>query len=224
MRTWRYLVFLARGLCACSLAMLYLFIGLVLYPGHHPARTRPPSRLQASLGEESTGSLPSPIAEDIPPATPETACVDFDTSFNSPYYSRFSDGQPLVLNPQESDRPLIIPKIVVQDFSAEDGSVSYKATEYDLTETLKRRKRLSWVHVSTTLGDRLPPNTRPSSLGPPPTTGVSTVGGLRPLYLVEGFKRRQSNVSVQKLLKFPGRKRGLGDTVAKDGSFVIVGM
>lgn len=223
--TWRrYLVFLIQGLCACSLAMLYLFVGLVLYSGYYvyPTRTRPPPRSQAPLGEQSTTFLPSPIAEDDPPAIPETACVDFDTSFNPPHHPRFFNGRPLVL--QENDRPLIIPKIVVQDFSAEDGSASYKAMEYNLAEPLKRKKRLSWVRVSTTLRDHLPPNTRPSSLGFPPTATVSTAGGLRPLYLVEGFKRRQSDASVQKLLEFPGRKRVLGTTVAKDGSFVIVGL
>ena len=224
-RTWRRsLVFLARGLCACSLAGLYLFIGFVLYTGHHAARTTPSPHLQASLREEHTESSPSSVAEEGPLATPETTHIGLDAPFHTHRHPHFANGQPLVPNQQESARPLIIPKIVVQDFSAEDGSVRFKIPEYDPTHTLKRGRRFPCAHSPKTLASHLPVNTRPPSLGLPPTAEVSAVGGLRPLYLVEGFKHRRSDVFVQNLVGFPGRKRVLGDVVAKDGSFVIVGL
>jgi len=210
----RYLVFLSRGLCACSLAALYLFIGLVLCSGYRTAGTAPLSHLQASLGEESTGTLPSSVAEEESPAISETTRVGFDAPFNAHYHPRFADRHPLV-------RPMVIPKIVVQDFSAEDGSIHYKTPEYDLTHALKRRRRLSWApRIPVTLGDNLVVNTRPS-LRLPPTLGV---GGLRSLYLAEGLKHRRSDVFVQNHNGFPSRKRVLGDVVAKDSSFVIVGL
>ena len=192
--------------------------------GYHTARTTPPSQIQASLAEEPTVSSPSSIAEEGPSATPETTRVGSDAPFNTYHHPRFANGQPLVLNPQEGTRPLIIPKIVVQDFSAEDGSVRYKTLEYDPTYTLKRGRRPSWARVPTTLRDHLPANVRPSSLGLPPSLGMPVVGGLRPLYLVDGLKHRRSEGFVQNLLGFPGRKRVLGDVVAKDGSFVIAGL
>lgn len=220
--TWRRsLVFLARGLCACSLAALYLFIGFVLCSGHHAVRTTPPPHLRASVEEEYTGSLPPSIAEERPSTISETTHFNSDAPFNTHRHPRFANGRPLAQKEQESVRPLIIPKIVVQDFSAEDGSVRYKTPEYDLTHNLKRGRRLSYVRTPTALGNHLQVNTRPSSPGLPPTLGVSAVGGLRPLYLVEGFKHRRSDVLVQ---KFAGGKRVLGDVVAKDGSFVIVGL
>jgi len=226
-RIWRRsLVFLARGLCACSLAALYLLIGFVLYTGHHATRATPPLHLQVSLREEYTESLslPSSVAEEGPSATPETAHVGLDAPFNTHRHPRFANGQPPVPNQQESARPLIIPKIVVQDFSAEDGSVRYKTPEYDPTHTLKRGRRFSCAHPPKTLGAHLLVNTRPRSPGLAPTAEVSAVGGLQPLYSVEGFKHRRSDVFVQNLVGFPGRKRMLGDVVAKDGSFVIVGL
>jgi len=221
--TWRRsLVFISRGLCACSLAALYLFIGLVLCSGYRTARTALLSHPQASLGEEFTGTLPSSITEEESPAISEATRVGLDPPFDAHCQPpRFADGHPLVLNPQESARPLVIPKIVVQDFSAEDGSVRYKTPEYDLTHALKRRRRLSWApRAPATLGDNLAVNKRPS-LRLPPTL---VVGGLRPLYLVDDLKHRRSDVFVQNPKGFPGRKRVLGDVVAKDGSFVIVGL
>ena len=221
--TWRRsLVFLARGLFTCSLAVLYLFIGFVLCSGHRTARTAPPLHLQASLREESTGPSPSSIAENGSSTISEITTIGFDAPLNAHCHPHFTNGQPLVLNPraQESARPLIIPKIVVQDFSAEDGSVRYKAPEYDLTHALKRRRRLSRARVPTAPGDHLLVNARPSVRLPP----IPAAGGLRPLYLVDGFEYRRPDVSVQNVVKFPGRKRGLGDVVAKDGSFVIVGL
>lgn len=214
--TWRRsLVFLARGLCACSLAALYVFVGCVLCSGYHPARDAPTSNLRLPPGEESTGSSPPSVAEEGSSATSET------TPFNAHCHPRFASRRPLVLNQQESTRPLVIPKIVVQDFSAEDGSVCYKTPEYDLTHSLKRRRR---ARAPTTLGAHLLFNTRPSPLGFPSTVGVSAVGGLRPLPLVDGFKYRRPDALVQNLLGFPGGKRVDGDVVAKDGSFVIVGL
>lgn len=223
-RTWRRsLVFLARGLCACSLAMLYLFVGLVLCSGYHTARATPPSHLQASVGEEPTGSSPSSIAEEGPSAISEATRVGFGAPLNAHHHPRFTSGQPLVLNAQESAHPLIIPKIVVQDFSAEDGSVRYRAPEYDLTHASKRGRRLSWARVPTTTGDHLVINRRPSPRLPP-TRGAPGVEGLQPLYLADGAKYRRSDAFVQNPLRFPGRKRVLGDVVAEDGSFVIVGL
>lgn len=220
----RSLAFLARGLCVCSLAVLYLLVGLVVFSGHHIARKTPPSHIKASLAEEPTVSSPPSIAEEGSSATPETIHVGSGAPFNTHHHPRFANRQPLVLNPQEGTRVLIIPKIVVQDFSAEDGSVRYKTPEYDPTYTLKRGRRPSWARAPTTPRDRLPANVRPSFLGLPPPLGMPVVGGLRPLYLVDGLKHRRSDVFVQNLLGFPGRKRGLGDVVAKDGSFVITGL
>ena len=218
--TWRRsLVLLVRGLCACSLAVLYLFIGFVVCSGYHTARTVPSSHLQAPLAaEESTVSSPSSVAEEGSSANSETTHVGFDAPFNTHCHPRFSNKHPLALDPQESVHPLIIPKIVVQDFSAEDGSVHYKTPEYDLRHASKRRRRPSWARAPTTLGDHLPANRRPSSLGMP------AVGGPRPSYSVDDFRHQRSDVFVQNLLGFPGRKRVLRDVVAKDGSFVIVGL
>lgn len=221
--TWRRsLIFLARGLYTCSLVTLYLFISLVLCSGYRTARTTPPSRQQATLRKESTGSSPSSVAEEKPSTIPEAAYVDFGAPFDIPfdprYHPRFANGQPLALNTQESARSLVIPKIVVQDFSSEDGLVRYKTPEYDPTHTLKRRRR-----PSASVGDYHATTAQPS-FRIPPALGAPAVGGLRPLYLVDGLKYRRSNVFVQDVLAFPGRKRVLGDVVAKDGSFVIVGL
>jgi hypothetical protein len=220
----RSLVFLARGLCACSLAVLYLSIGFAGFSGYHTARAALPSHPRASLAEESTVSSSPPTAQEGLSAISETTHVGFDAPFDTHCHPRSFNGQPLVLNLQASFRPLVIPKIVVQDFSAEDGSISYKTPEYDLTHNLKRGRRPSWACVPTTLGDRLPVNRRPSTLGLPPPLGVPATGGLRSLYLVDGFNHRRSDVFVQNPLGFPGRKRVLGDVVAEDGSFVIVGL
>lgn len=198
--TWRRsLISLARGLCACLLAVLYLFLGFVLCSGRRAAQTASPSHLQSPLGEESAGSLSSSIPEEGSSAIPETTHAGFDAPFNVRCHPRFANGQPLVPNPQESVRPMIIPKIVVQDFSTEDGSVRYKTTDYDLARALKRGRHFSWAYAPTTLGDHLPVNTRQSSLGLPPSVGCVRT-------------------------KPSGRKRAVGDVVAKDGSFVIVGL
>ncbi|KAF9646844.1 hypothetical protein BDM02DRAFT_3188461 [Thelephora ganbajun] len=158
--TWqRSLVFLARGLCACSLAILYLIINLVLCSGHRTARTAQPSHPQESLGEKYTGSSPSSTAEEKSSVISETPLVGFESSFSAHCHPRFAKGQPLTLNPQESVHSLVIPKIVVQDFSAKDGLVRYKTPEYDLAHTLKRRRRLSWARVSVAFEDHLAVNT-----------------------------------------------------------------
>jgi hypothetical protein len=198
---------------------LYLFISLVLWSGYHATRAAPFLHLQASPGNESTGSSPSSITEEKSSAISETTRAGLDAPFNAHRHSRFVNGQPLVPNP----RSLVIPKIVVQDFSTEDGLVRYKTPEYDPTHNLKRRRRPSWARVSTTLGDHLAVTARPS-FRLPPTPGVRAVGGLRPLYLVDGLKHRRSDVPVQSLLGISGRKRVPGDIVAKDGSFVVVGL
>ena len=211
----RSLVFLTRGLCACSLAVLYLFIGIVLCSGYRTPRTAPPRHLQASLGEESVGGLPSSVAEEEPLAISERTRAGFDTPFNARCHPRFADGSPLVPNLQGNARPLVIPKIVVQDFSAEDGLFRYKTPEYDLTHALKRRRRRSWVRVPAILGDHPAANTRPS-------LEVPAAGGLRPLYLVEGLKERGS--PTRNLLDVSSRKNVLGEVVARDGSYVIVGL
>lgn len=219
--TWRRsLVFLARGLWTCSLVALYLFISLALCSGSRMARavSAPPSHPQASLRKESTGSSPSSAAEEKPSAVREPAHAGFDTPFDAHEQPLFVSGQLPVLSIQESARSTGIPKIVVQDFSAEDGLVRYKTPEYDLTHTLKRRRRLSWVR-SPSLEDYLA--VRGTSQ---PPFRLPSAGQLRPLYLADGLKHRRSDVFVQNLLGFPGGKRVLGDVVAKDGSFVIVGL
>lgn len=165
---WRRpLLFLARGLCACSLVVLYLFTSLVPYFGYRTARTAPPSRLQAPIGEGSTGSSLSSAAEESS-AILEATLVGFDAPFGPHRRPRFATGQPLVLNSQESIRSLVVPRIVVQDFSAEDGSARYKTPEYDLTHAFKRRRRLSWARVSANPEDRLAVTTEPSFRLPHP--------------------------------------------------------
>lgn len=219
----RSLAFLARGLYTCSLVALYLFISLVLCSGYRTARTAPsPSHPQASLGKEPAGSLPSLVAEDKSSAISETASIDFDAPFND-HRPRFVTGQPLVPSSEENARTLVIPKIVVQDFSSEDGPVWYKTPEYDPTHSLKRRRRPSRVRASAFFEDHLAATGQPS-FRLPPTLGAPFVGGLRTLHSADGLKHRRSDVFVQKLLGFPGRKQVLGDVVAKDGSFVIVGL
>lgn len=221
--TWRRSVaFLARGLCACSLAAVYLFIGLVLCSGHRTARTGSRSDLQVSFREGPAGSSPSSAAEDEPQAVSEATHVGFGAPFNAHRHPHSVGGQPLDSNPQENARSLDIPKIVVQDFSAEDGSVHYKVPEYDPTHILKRRRRSSRARTPAAHGGHLTTAAQPS-FRLPPTPGVLPVGVLRPLNLVGGLKHRRSDVFVQQLV-FPGRKQAFGDVVAKDGSFVIVGL
>lgn len=221
---WRRpLVFLARGLCACSLALLYLFISLALCSGDRTVPTMPTSDLRESLGKESTRPSPSPILEEKPSVIPETTLVGFDTPFNPHLYPRLSGGRPQVANPQEGVSPLVIPKIVVQDFSAEDGLIRYKTPRYDPTDALKRRRRLSRASVSMTLLQHHAVTARSPSF-PSPALGASSVEELRPLYLADGLKHRRSDILVQNFLGFAGRKRMAGDVVAKDGSFVIVGL
>jgi len=53
------------------------------------------------------------------------------------------------------------------------------------------------------------------------TLEVPAVGGLRPLRSTAGLKHRQPDTLN---LGFPGRKRVAVDVVAKDGSFVVVGL
>jgi hypothetical protein len=218
---WRRpLVFLVRGFCACLLALLYLLISLALFSGDRTARTAPSSHPQASLGREHAGpSLLSSTSEDKPSVAPETAHLDPDAPFNTNHHSCFTGGRPPVARSQEDARSLVIPKIVVQDFSAEDGSFRCKAPDYDLTDSLKRRRRPSWTRVPATLEDYLAVTTRPSSFRPLHTVGVPSVEGLRPLFLANGLKHRRPDVLVQ-----AGRERMLRDVIAKDGSFVIVGL
>lgn len=211
--TWRRpLASLARGLCACSLALLYLLISLALCSGSRTARTAQPSHLQEPFGNGSTRPPPSSIAEEKSSVIP----------LNPHHHPHFSSGQPLVTNTQEGVDPLVIPKIVVQDFSAEDGLVRYKAPEYDLTGSLKRRRRISRARASGTLEDHLAFSKRPLPFRPPPALGVPSAGGLRPL--ADNLNYRPSDILVQNLVGFKGRKRMFGDVVAKDGSFVIVGL
>ena len=221
--TWRRpLVFLAQGLFACSLALLYLFIGLALCSGDHTARTAPPSHSQESLGKESIGSSPSSVVEEKPSAVSEATLVWRDTSFNKHRHSYLSDGHSLATTSQGGAYPLVIPRIVVQDFSSEDGLIRYKTPECDLTDVSRRRRRPSRARISPE-DRRCAVTVRPSSLRPP-TPGALTSGGLRHSYPTDGSKRRRSDVLVQNLLGFSGRERVLGDVVAKDGSFVIVGL
>lgn len=223
--TWRrLLVFLARGLCACSLALLYLLISLALCHGGRTARTAQPSHLQEPLVKGSTGPSPSSTAEEKSSVSAETTLVGFDTPLNTHHHSRFYGGQPLIPKTQEGVCPLVIPKIVVQDFSAEDGLIRYKAPEYDLMDSLKGRRRSSRARAFMTLEDRLAFATRPPPFRSPPALGAPSVGGLKPLYLADNLKHRPSDALVQNIVGFPGRKRTFGDVVAKDGSFVIVGL
>ena len=213
MHTWRrYLISLARGLCICSLVLFYLFVNLVLRSGYRTGRTTPSSILQTSLGKEHTGSSSPSAAEEKPSTISDTPHVGFDAPFQTHLHPRFANGRPQVLNAEESANSLVIPKIIVQDFSAEDGLVRCKTPEYDPTHTLKRQRRPSWTRISTPLEDYVTITTRPS-FRLPPTSGVPAVGG-----------PRRSDVHVRNLVVFPGRNRTVGDVAAKDGSFVIVGL
>ena len=151
----RSLISLTRGLCACLLVALHLFVNLVLLSGHRTARTAPPSHLQASLGKESYGSSPASVAEAGSLGSSGTPHVGSHTPLTTHCHPRFVGGQPLALNAQEGACSLILPKIVVQDFSAEDGLVRDKTPEYDLTHTLKRRRRPSRARISMSLGGNL---------------------------------------------------------------------
>lgn len=223
MATWdlactyqRPLVFLARWLCACSLALLYLLISLALCFGGRTARNAPPSYQQESLGKGPTKPSSSSIAEEKSLVIQETTLVDFDGPFNTHHHSCFSGGEPLAANTQEGFGPLVIPKIIVQDFSAEDRSIRSKAPEYDLTDSLKRRRRFSRARVSITLEDRFEFTMRPP-LFQPPTLGAPSVrpGGLHPLYLTGSLNHRPSDVLAQNSAGFTGRKRMFGDVTAK---------
>ncbi|KAF9792273.1 hypothetical protein BJ322DRAFT_1028155 [Thelephora terrestris] len=221
--TWRKpLAFLARGFFTCSLALFYLCISLALCSGNLMALTAPTSDLRDPLGKESTGPSSSPVVKEKLPVIPETPLVGFDTPLNPHRHSSFSGGRPPVTNPQEVVSPLLIPKIVVQDFSAEDGLIRYKTPQYDPMDTLKWRRRPSRASISVTLVDHHHAARPPSFLSP--TLGSSSVGELRPLYLADGLKRRRSDILVQNFLGLSGGKRMLGEVVAKDGSFVVVGL
>ena len=203
--TWRRpLVFLARGLCVCSLALLYLFISLALCFGRRTARTAQPS--------------PSSIAEENSSTIPETTPVGFDAPLNT-HHPLFSSGQSLVSNAQNGAGPLVVPRIVVQDYSAEDGSIRSKVPEYDLMDSLKRRRRFPRARASVILEDHLAFMARPPPFRPPPSLGAPSVGRPRPLYFTESIERGPSSVAG-----FTGRKGMFEDVVAKDGSFVIVGL
>jgi len=224
MYTWRgYLVSLARGLCTCSLVLLYLFINLVICSGYRTTRTAPFSHLEASLGKEPTGPSSSSAAEEMSPAISETPHVGLGAPFQAPVCPHLVDERSRTLDTQESTHLLVIPKIIVQDFSANDGLVRYKTPEYDPTHTLKRRRRPSWARIATPFEDHHAVTTR-SSFRLPPTSGVPAVEGSQPSHPVDGLKHRRSDVLVQNLAGFPGRRRRLGDVVAKDGSFVIAGL
>lgn len=221
--TWRRsLVFFAQGLFACSLALLCLFISLVLCSSDHTARTAPPSHSHHPLGKESIGSSPSLVVEEKPSAISEATLVGCDTFFNKRRHSYLSDGHSLATTSQGSAYPLVIPRIVVQDFSSEDGLICYKTPECDLTDVLRRRRRPSRARISPE--DRhCAATVRPSSLRPP-TLGALSSGGLRHSYPADGSKRRRSDVLVQNLLGFADRERVPEDVIAEDGSFVIVGL
>lgn len=208
----RSLVFLAQGLCAFSLVLLCLFIDLVLCSGYRTAQTAPSSHLQMSLGKGSAGSSSSPAAEENSPATTGTPHVGFNASFQAHLGPRFVNGQPQALNTQENNYSLVIPKIIVQDFSAEGGLFCYKAPEYDPTHTLKPRRRPSWARISTPCGGYHTVTVRPF-VRLPPTPGEPAVGGPRPLCSVDGLEHRRSDVHVRNLAGFSGRKRTLGDVV-----------
>lgn len=209
-------------MCACSLVVLYLLVSFVLCPDYRTARTAPSLHPRASLGKESAGSASPSVAEERSPAVSEPPGVGLDTPFHTHFYPRLVNELSPIPDPYEGARASVIPKIVVQDFSTEDGSIHYKTPEYDLRHTSKRRRRPSRTHNSTSHEDYLTVTTRPS-FRLPPALGMSTVGESRPLYLVEG-KRRRSDILVRDLAGFSGRERVLGDVVAKDGSFVIVGL
>lgn len=222
--TWpRPFVLLARALCICSLALLYLFISLVLCPGGRATRPVQPLPLQESPGKGSAGFSPPSIAEEKSPINPETTIDGFDTPFHTHRHSCFSGGQTLDANIQERVSSLAIPKIVVQDFSTEDESPRCKTPEYDPTISLKRRRRSSRARTSMTLEDHLVFVSRPPPFQPP-TLGTPSAGRLRPLYFADNLKHRPSDALVQNFVGFTGRKRMFGDVVAKDGSFVIVGL
>lgn len=208
----RTLALLVRGLWACSLALLYLFVSLALCPGDYMARTAPSSDPQQPLGKVSTGPSP-PTIKERPSDVPGPNLVGSDTPLVAYYNSRFSGRQPPVTDSLENVRPLTAPKIVVQDFSAEDRLTCCKSPEHDPTDTLKQRRRPSWSRVSASLEDHPAVTARPS-----PTRGAASVTG------GEGLKHRRSDIFVQRFVGFPGGRRMVGDIVAKDGSFVIVGL
>jgi len=142
------------------------------------------------------------------PATSETPYGGSDAPFQAHLHPRFVKGQPQAPNTQEGDHFLVIPKIIVQDFSGEDGLVRYKTPEYDPTHTLKRRRRPSWARIPT-FGEHLTVTVRPS-LRLPPAPGVPAVGGPRPLCLVDGLKHRRSDVPYRTLRGFPVESERLG--------------
>lgn len=82
-------------------------------------------------------------------------------------------------SPQENNHSLVIPKITVQDFSAEDGLVCHKPPECDPTHALERRRRPSWARISTPFGGHLTVAVR-SSFRLQPTPGKPAVEGPRP--------------------------------------------
>lgn len=219
----RPLVFLARGLCTCSLALLYLFISLAPCSGGRTLRAALLSDPQESPRKGSTVPSPPSVVEEKSSIILETTLVGpHAPPLDTHHHSCFSGGQPLVASTQGVGH-LVIPKIVVQDFSAKDGLVHYKFPEYDLADSLKRRRRFSRARAPMTLEGRLAFTARPPPFRPP-TLGAPPVGGLGPLHLTDGLKHRPSDVLAQNLAGFTGRKRTFGDVMAKDGSFVIVGL
>jgi hypothetical protein len=75
--SWRRpLVYFARGLYACLLALLYLFISRTLCSYHHKPGTEPPSHLQASPGKETSGPISTSTVGGKPAGT---TLVGFDT-------------------------------------------------------------------------------------------------------------------------------------------------
>lgn len=220
----RLLVFLARGFCACSLALLYLFVGLALCSGGRTVQAAQPSHLQESLGTGSTRPSSSSTSEKKLSVVLETTLVGSDAPpLNTHHHPCFSGGQTLVASTQERIGPMIIPEIIVQDFSAEDGLIRYKTPKYYLTDSLKRRRRSSRARSSITLEDHAAFGTRLSPFRPP-TLGAPPIGGLRPLRLTDSREHQPSDVIARNLVGFTSRKRAFGDVVAKDGSFVIVGL
>jgi hypothetical protein len=211
----------SRPACPRPMGLFARFVVLVCQPGALPWRSHGSNCIilgsATTLGKAPTGPSPSTTERSSDVTGP--TLVRSDTPFDAYHNSRFSGRQPPVTDSQENVRPLTVPRIVVQDSSAEDGTTCCKTLEHDPTDTLKRRRRLSRSRASASLEDHLSVTARPS-----PTRGAASVtGGLRPLNQAEGLKGRRSDIFVQRFLGFPGGGRMVGDIVAKDGSFVIVG-
>lgn len=220
---WRKsLVFISRGLYTCLLALLYLLISKALCSGHHStSRTMPSPCLQELSRKECTESFQVSTVEEKTSVTPETTLAGFNDHFKAYNHPHLSCEQSSAANTQEGVHSMVIPKIVVQDFS-EDGLIRCKTLERSSTGlgTPERRRRLSWVYMTTkdhhTVITQVPPSRSP------------TLGGLgRGRYLTDNLtlNRRLSDALAQDTLRFStGRKRTTGDIATEDGSFVIVGL